>query len=148
TNQNGMLFPDIVGNLRVDQAWGSAQVMAAMHDASGAYYNNPGAVLGSNQSFGHPENAFGWAVGGAFSINLPSFGAPPNVNSQPNVDQLRFSASYTVGAAGYATNENSGNLLVNGNSSVGFSSLFDGGYLNPTATTAGSQVLKTTAWSA
>ena len=29
---------DIVGNLRVDQAWGSAQVSAAVHDVSATYY--------------------------------------------------------------------------------------------------------------
>ena len=27
--QNGI--PDIIGNLRIDQAWGSAQVMGALH---------------------------------------------------------------------------------------------------------------------
>ena len=135
---NGMLFPDIVGNLRVDQAWGSAQIMAAMHDASAQYYV-PGVV-----SSGHPDNTFGWAVGGAFSINLPSFGATTNVNSQPNVDQLRFSASYTRGAVGYATNENGGSFLVNGNSSLGFANLYDGWYLK---NVDGGQVQLSTAWS-
>jgi hypothetical protein len=139
---NGMLFPDIVGNLRADQSWGSAQVMAAMHDASGSYY------FGPTSSFGHPDNAFGWAVGGAFSINLPSFGATSNVNSQPNVDQLRFSASYTQGAVGYVTNENNGSFLNNGSSSFGFANLFDAAYLfnTPTAGNA-TQVKLTTAWS-
>jgi hypothetical protein len=135
-SNNGFLFPDIVGNLRVDQAWGSAQVMAAMHDASGGYY-------GGTVSTGHPNNAFGWAVGGAFSINLPSFGATSNVNSQPNVDQLRFSASYGVGAVGYVTNMNGGSLLVNGNSSMGFTNQSDGFY-----DTSGGQVSMSTAWSA
>ena len=31
-------LPDIVGNLRIDQAWGSAQVMGAVHDVSAGYY--------------------------------------------------------------------------------------------------------------
>jgi hypothetical protein len=139
---NGMLFPDVVGNLRVDQAWGSAQVMAAMHDVSGSYYG--GSILN-----GHPDNAFGWALGGAFSINLPSFGATSNVNSQPNVDQLRFSASYTQGAVGYVTNENNASFLNNGSSSLGFANLFDGAYLfnRPTAGNT-TQVKLTTAWSA
>jgi len=139
TSNNGMLFPDIVGNLRVDQAWGSAQVMAAIHDASGAYY-----AL-ANVSSGHPNNAFGWAVGGAFSINLPSFGATSNVNSQPNVDQLRVSASYTRGAVGYATNENGGSFLVNGNSSLAFANLYDGWY--NLGILGGSQVQLSKAWS-
>src|SRR5258708_11419200 len=54
---NGFLFPDVIGALRVDQAWGSAQIAGAMHDASGAYF-------GSSQTTGHPNNAFGWAVSG------------------------------------------------------------------------------------
>src|SRR5262252_1220589 len=136
---NGFLFPDVVGNLRVDQAWGSAQVMAAMHDASGAYYNNAAV------SSGHPNNAFGWAVGGAFSINLPSFGATSNVNSQPNVDQLKASFSYGVGAVGYVTNMNGGSLIVNGDSSLGFTNQSDGFY---NAGLNGGQVSLSTAWSA
>src|SRR5262252_7989677 len=139
STNNGMLFPDIVGNLRVDQAWGSAQVMAAIHDASGAYY-----AL-ANVSSGHPNNAFGWAVGGAFSINLPSFGATSNVNSQPNVDQLKASFSYGVGAVGYVTNMNGGSLIVNGDSSLGFTNQSDGFY---NAGLNGGQVSLSTAWSA
>ena len=136
---NGFLFPDVVGNLRVDQAWGSAQVMAAMHDASGGYY-------GATNSTGHPNNAFGWAVGGAFSINLPSFGATSNVNSQPNVDQLKASFSYGVGAVGYVTNMNGASLLANGNTSFAFTQQTDG-YYN-TATGTAPQVQFSTAWSA
>jgi hypothetical protein len=135
---NGFLFPDIVGNLRIDQAWGSAQVMAAMHDASATYYNN------ANPGLGHPDNAFGWAVGGAFSINLPSFGATSNVNSQPNVDQLRASFSYGVGAVGYVTNMNGSSLLVNGNTSFALTQQVDGYYNALTAR----QVQFSTAWSA
>jgi hypothetical protein len=135
---NGFLFPDITGNLRVDQAWGSAQVMAAMHDASGQYYT-PGVV-----SSGHPNNAFGWAVGGAFSINLPSFGATSNVNSQPNVDQLKASFSYGVGAVGYVTNMSGASLLANGDSSIGVTAQTDGYYNALTA----AQVQLSTAWSA
>jgi hypothetical protein len=143
--QNGFLFPDVIGSLRVDQAWGSAQIMAAMHDASGGYYEDqstPGYILS-----GHPNNAFGWAAGGAFTINLPTFGATGNVNSEPNVDQLKASFSYTEGAVGYATNENGASLLVNGNNSLGFAQLFDGAYLN-TPGFPDSQVKLTTAWSA
>jgi Porin subfamily len=65
--------PDLAANLRVDQAWGSAQVMAALHNASGGYYSNfpglpaPAAVapglLPGNQVFGHPGEAWGYAVG-------------------------------------------------------------------------------------
>ena len=40
-----MKFPDVVGNLRVDQAWGSFQVMGALHDNSG-YNFVPAAATG------------------------------------------------------------------------------------------------------
>jgi hypothetical protein len=153
--QNGFLFPDVIGALRVDQAWGSAQIMGAMHDASGSYYtaqtsgslNDDNLTALANVASGHPNNAFGWAVGGAFTINLPTFGATGNVNSQPNVDQLKASVSYTNGAVGYVTNMAGASLLVNGDSSVGFAHLFDGAYLNSTAFPF-SQVKLTTAWSA
>ena len=42
TGYGGFSAPDIVGNLRVDQAWGSAQVMAAAHRVNGQYYASSG----------------------------------------------------------------------------------------------------------
>jgi hypothetical protein len=133
---NGMLFPDVVGNLRVDQVWGTAQIMAAMHDASGQYYTS-GVV-----SSGHPNNAFGWAVGGALTINLPTFGATSNVNSQPNVDQFVAQVAYGKGAAGYTTNAVGPSFLANGGNTAAVSWLADGVY------GAGSSVELTTSWSA
>ena len=47
----GFRVPDVVANLRVDQAWGFAGISAVLHDASGGYYNSIGA------------NACGAAVG-------------------------------------------------------------------------------------
>jgi hypothetical protein len=138
STNNGFLFPDIVGALRVDQAWGSAQVMAAMHDASGGYYNN------ANVAQGHPDNAYGFAAGGAFTINLPTFGATSNVNSQPNVDQVKASFSYAQGAVGYVTNMNGASELVNGDNSVAVTAMADGYYNALTSP----QVTKSTAWSA
>jgi hypothetical protein len=66
----GVQAPDIVGNLRVDQAWGSAQVMAAAHQVRAQYYGSgaAGAILEGN---GRPEDKWGFAVGGAIAVNLP-----------------------------------------------------------------------------
>ena len=36
--QEGEKWPDIVGNIRLDAPWGGAQLMGAIHDASGQYY--------------------------------------------------------------------------------------------------------------
>jgi hypothetical protein len=133
---NGMGFPDVIGALRVDQAWGSAQLMGAMHDASGQYYTT-GAV-----SSGHPTNAFGWAIGGAVAINLPTWGATSNVNSQPNVDQFQIQAAYGRGAAGYTTNAVGPSFLAKGGNNAAVGWLVDGIY-GP----AGSSVELTTSWS-
>jgi hypothetical protein len=75
-------MPDIAANLRVDQAWGSAQIMGALANRSGAYYSNfpglAGAVAGippgigpGTTVFGHPGEAWGYAVGvGAKFVNF------------------------------------------------------------------------------
>jgi hypothetical protein len=135
---NGFGFPDVVGALRVDQAWGSAQVMAAMHDASGSYYSGTGALTQN----GHPDDAYGWAAGAGIAINLPTFGATANVNSQPNVDQFQANVSYGHGASGYVTNGNGPSTVFNGNNQVGAGWLVDGVY------GTGTDVELSTAWSA
>ena len=48
TNSSGSKVPDIVGNIRVDQAWGSAQIMGALHNVSARYYTNTGSLIGLN----------------------------------------------------------------------------------------------------
>ena len=40
--------PDIVGSLRVDQAWGSAQISAAAHQLRGGWYGNNSTGAGAN----------------------------------------------------------------------------------------------------
>jgi hypothetical protein len=90
--------PDVAGNIRVDQAWGSAQVMAALHNASGGYYTNVpgvptglGAVPAGIQVFGHPGEAWGWAVGGGAKF----------VNFLLPRDMIEFQANYCHGAMAY-----------------------------------------------
>jgi hypothetical protein len=58
----GQTMPDIVGNLRIDQAWGSAQIMAAAHQV------NYGVVT-------EPSDKTGWALGAGVKVNLPMLGA-------------------------------------------------------------------------
>jgi hypothetical protein len=99
--------PDIVANLRVDQAWGYAAVSAAAHEAAGGYY-----LTGNNQNNGHPSDKWGWAVSVGGRINLPggdSFGA---------------SAVYSEGAARYAAK--AGSWQMYGQGSVGVGWLSDG----------------------
>jgi hypothetical protein len=83
----GVQAPDIVGNLRVDQAWGSAQVMAAAHQVNATYYSQGGGV----ESSGRPSDKWGFAVGGAVAINLPWAAG----------DRFIAQASYSKGANYY-----------------------------------------------
>jgi hypothetical protein len=133
---NGFLYPDVVGALRVDQAWGSAQIMGAMHDASGGYY-------GSDQTSGHPDNAYGYAVGAAFAINLPGFGATSNIVGQPNVDQIKYQGAWGRGASGFVSDGSNTTTLYGNGQSVALGWLVDGVY----SAQNGSGVELTTSWS-
>jgi len=57
----GQSAPDIVGNLRIDQAWGSAQVAAAAHQVN----------LGLPTE---PSDKWGYAIGAGLKVNLPMIG--------------------------------------------------------------------------
>jgi hypothetical protein len=67
TSYGGLKAPDVVGVLRVDQAWGNAQIGAVAHQVLPGYYSS-GIGLISN---GGPGTKWGWAVGGGVDLNLP-----------------------------------------------------------------------------
>lgn len=75
TAYSGFVVPDVVGNIRVDQAWGLFQVSAALHDVSGTYnsvgaFNTPAAT---NILSGHPDAKLGGSVMAALQIkNIPT----------------------------------------------------------------------------
>jgi hypothetical protein len=105
TTNFGMTAPDIVGNLRVDQSWGSAQVSGVAHQvhvydgASGSF------VSGSSAS----QDTWGWAVNGGVKINVPSFGPGDFIQGQ---------VTYTKNAIWYSgipDGMNGENGAVNGN---------------------------------
>jgi len=87
--------PDIVGSLRVDQAWGSAQIAGALHQVRAGYYgnnNNPLLTLGSAGYTGlRPEDKWGYALMAGLVINLP----------WAKGDQFWIEGAYTVGAVSY-----------------------------------------------
>ena len=79
----GNHIPDVVANLRLDQAWGTLHFAAAMHTITPGYYT--GTVT-------HPDDSYGFAVtGGVEFKNLPT-GAG---------DSLKLEATYGKGAAKY-----------------------------------------------
>ena len=84
---------DFVGNIRLDQTWGSAQVMAAAHDlnadilclnSAGAAPQLPAPVI--------PSNQWGWAVGAGLRLNFPMIAQGDYFQSQVNYTQgaLRY----------------------------------------------------------
>jgi hypothetical protein len=75
----------VVGNLRLDQAWGSAQVMGAVHQLHANSYDMGGFTAA-------PSDKVGWAVGGGLKINVPMLGKGDYVIAQ---------VAYTEGALAY-----------------------------------------------
>ncbi|RZN06021.1 porin [Bradyrhizobium genosp. SA-3] len=81
----GSRSPDLVGMVRVDQAWGLFQASVAAHDNHAGYY-------GASETIGYPADKWGWAVQLALSIkNIPT-GAG---------DTLNIQGVYTDGATRY-----------------------------------------------
>src|SRR6195256_3404576 len=75
TNYGGFVAPDLVGNIRVDQAWGLFQISGALHTVNGSY-NNIGAFNTPSVTSilsGHPDSKLGGSVMGALQIkNIPT----------------------------------------------------------------------------
>ena len=82
----GQQAGDVVANLRIDQAWGGAQIMGAAHEVNANYYTS--TVPGS----GHPGDQWGWAAGVGFKINTPMISQGDWLQAQFNVTQgaLRY----------------------------------------------------------
>jgi Porin subfamily len=96
----GTSAPDIVGNIRVDQAWGLFQISAAGHQVHAGYNataNIVGTPLGGVSqagaiNFGHPSDKWGGAVQASLQIkNIPT-GAG---------DDIKLDGSWSVGASKY-----------------------------------------------
>ena len=126
----GHYSTDIVANLRIDQAWGSALIAGALHDASGGYYT-------ALETSGHPSNKTGWAITAGFILNLPMIARG---------DRLSAGVVYAEGATRYAAITPSGAGLnqYQGNN-VGFGIWTDSVY--GAAGGLGHDVQLTTAWS-
>lgn len=125
-DNKGQQMPDVIGALRIEQAWGYAQLSGALHDASGGYY---GAA--NSTPNGHPADKLGFAVTGGFTIN--------DVLGLKG-DAAGLQATFTEGAAGFATRRAGPQAIYTSSSNAGFGWLSEGLYR------AGSAVELTTAW--
>jgi hypothetical protein len=82
--------PDFVANIRVDQAWGSAQLSGAIHDVTANYYGSAFNTLS-----GHPDDEWGWAAAAGLRLNAPMIGPG---------DYFQAQFTYSEGAVKYASN--------------------------------------------
>jgi hypothetical protein len=83
--QSAVKMPDFVANVKIDQAWGSAQIMGALHQN----YSSSAPAIG-----GLDKDKMGFAVGAGVKINLPALGAS---------DELAIQAAYSKGAISYVS---------------------------------------------
>jgi hypothetical protein len=138
----GVHAPDVVGNIRVDQAWGLFQISADAHEVSGSYnvLNTAGAPAGAtglagaaptglSEISGHPDTKWGGSAMAALQIkNIPT----------GTGDDLKMDVSYAKGNTKnvIATAAASPSFAMFGSSgradayqSIGFGSTTDAVYL-------------------
>ena len=140
----GAHAPDIVGNIRIDQAWGLFQLSAAAHEVSGSYntLGAGGVPTALSEISGHPDSKWGGAVMAALNIkNIPTGSG----------DDIKIDVSYAKGATKYviATSGTSPSFAMFGGSgsgyqSVGFGATSDGVYFPGASGTNG--IILTSSW--
>jgi hypothetical protein len=122
----GTHAPDIVGNIRVDQAWGLFQISGMAHLVNASYnaLGALGAPTALSEISGHPEDKWGGAVMAALQIkNLPT---------GPG-DDFKVDVSYSKGVtrqviAGSSFAMFGGTNVPGAYQSVGFGQIADGVY--------------------
>jgi hypothetical protein len=135
----GVNMPDVVGNIRIDQAWGLFQLSGALHEVDASYNTLAGATLtpanlvgatGLSQLSGHPDTKYGGSVMAALQIK--------NIPTGPG-DDIKFDATWAKGDTKnvISTSSSSPNFLMAGgtkgqfgpNQSLAFGATTDGMYL-------------------
>jgi hypothetical protein len=131
---------DIVGNIRIDQAWGSAQISAAAGDRSAGYFTGAVGGIPAGEGQGHPDDKWGWAASAGLRLNAPMIGPG---------DYFQIQGIYSEGMTGYLA-QTPGGAAQNywTGSSVGYGFWSDGVYTHAgTVGGTGGEVELTTGWS-
>jgi Porin subfamily len=155
-------FPDIVQNWRVDQAWGSAQLMVAAHDASGGFYAANPAVAPVAISAAVPAGVVGTAAGSSCVVAATGVGTITGSETCghpadklgwavgggsrfnfPGGDYFQWQVNYTQGATRYAAFTNPGAMspVAFGGQNFGYGLFSDGIFSTQTG-----EVQLTTVW--
>ena len=128
----GQRMPDFVGNLRLDQAWGSLHFAGAVHQVAMSYN-------GATEATGHFDDKYGYALTAGFEIkNLPT----------GDGDSLKGDFTYANGATRYVFGGTSqingaGFALFNGNN-VALGNYMDAVFASPVGAGAGTDLQLTT----
>jgi hypothetical protein len=132
---------DPVVNLRMDQAWGYAQISGALHGDSGGYYGTSelgfcgagvGGTTATGTCAGHPADAWGWATSFGFTLNnFLGFKG----------DTFGAQIAYGRGAEGYVSHSQAGSAIVGSGNKVAYTVNEDAMY------TVGSSIQLTSTWS-
>jgi len=121
-------IPDIIGQVRVDQAWGLFQLAGALHNNHASYY-------GATEATGHPADKLGFAITAGLSIK--------NIPTGPG-DSINMNAVYTDGATKYNFQSLLGSFAMYGGSNIAYQSLGLGTQADATFTTgSGLETVKT-----
>jgi Porin subfamily len=146
----GFQAPDVVANLRVDQAWGSAQIMGALHEVNTTYYNSvaPTATAAGfvGNAAGHPDDKLGWAAGFGFKLNTPWL---LNWLGSGQGDYIQTQFNYAQGALRYlmqTTNSSWGFVEGNSQSLAIMTDAVYGGVLSATGVPTATSLQLTTGW--
>ncbi|WP_024509055.1 porin [Bradyrhizobium sp. ARR65] len=136
----GVRMPDVVGNVRIDQAWGLFQISGALHEVNGSYNTLGASAAPTNASIlsGSPDTKYGGSVMAALQIK--------NIPTGPG-DDIKIDATWAKGDTKnvIATSSTSPNFLMAGGTlgqfgsdgSIGFGATTDGVWLPTTATVGG-----------
>ncbi|WP_291858158.1 porin [Bradyrhizobium sp.] len=140
----GVHAPDIVGRIRVDQAWGLFQISGAAHLVNASYNTLGAGSVPNNLSeiSGHPDDKWGGSVMAALQIkNLPT----------GKGDDIKIDATYAKGHTKNVIGTSGGSpsfAMFSGSGfgyqSVGFGATTDAVYVPGAAGTGGLRL--TTAW--
>ncbi|WP_291843671.1 porin [Bradyrhizobium sp.] len=143
----GTHAPTIVGNIRVDQAWGLFQISGALHEVNASYNTLTAATAAPtnlSETSGHPDSKWGGSVMAALQIkNLPT-GAG---------DDFKIDVTYAKGHTKQVISTSGGSPsfamfggtgIAGGYQSVGLAATTDAVYLPGVGGTGGLQL--TQAW--
>ncbi len=138
-DNTGNQVPDIVANLRIDQAWGSAQISGGLHDNRARYYESSANGVAAGGTY--PSDKWGYAAAAGFDLNLP----------WTKGDSFAIQSQYCVGWSESCYN-NSGSRqadlawgLVNDGTKIGLGWV-DDAYLANSPTTGATGLQLPTVW--